>query len=308
MPKLVIHDNDGHVDDLLSSLLLWLSSNIDLQAIIITNGDCYADQSFAALIKMATYLDLEGAEIAYSEDAVANPFPDNWRKESYIINELPLFAELSLKKPYQQARSRKAEQVLVDCLTHSRQPLTIVSTGPLTNINKLFEYNRDLKNKVEQLVIMGGALHCSGNVEDKESNGSAEWNIYADPKAAKTVFGLGIPIRLIPLDITNEVPVTKNFLERLEAQAEVSKASRLALTFWSLVKGFEYYFWDTITAAAVISPDLFSSKDMRIDISIHGPSQGKTSSVIFGGHKVKVATSINKSAFEDLVLTILRVR
>ena len=308
MPKLVIHDNDGHVDDLLSSLLLWLSSDIDLQAIIITNGDCYADQSFAALLKMATYLDLEGAEVAYSDSAVPNPFPDNWRKESYIINELPLFAEIALKKLYQQGRSHKAEQVMMDCLNHSRLPLTIVSTGPLTNIAKLFEYNRHLKSKVDQVVIMGGALHCRGNVEDKDSDGSAEWNIYADSKAAKAVFNLGIPIRMIPLDITNQLPVTKDFLERLEIQSENCKASRLALTLWSLVKGFDYYFWDTVTAAAVIQPDLFSFKEMRIDVSTQGHSQGKTSPAIFGGRKVKVATSVNKAAFEDLVLEILQSR
>lgn len=308
MPKLVIHDNDGHVDDLLSSVLLWLSSEVDLQAIIITNGDCYADQSFSALLKMATYLDLEGTEVAYSDYPVPNQFPENWRKESYIINELPLFGEIALKKLYQQGRSHNAEQVMVDCLRHSNLPLTIVSTGPLTNIAKLFEYNFHLKSKIEELVIMGGALHCHGNVEEASSDGSAEWNIYADSKAAKAIFDLGIPIRMIPLDITNELPVTKDFLERLEAQSENYKASRLAITLWSLVKGFEYYFWDTVTAAAVIRSDLFNFKDTRISISTKGCSQGKTSSVIFGGRKVKVATSVNKSAFEDLVLEILRVR
>src|SRR5271156_4497868 len=102
MPKPVIHDNDGHVDDLLSCLLLWLSPAIDLQAVTITDGDCYAAQSFEALLKMVTYLDLEGAEVAFSEDPVPNPFPDNWRRESYIMNELPLFSEISLKKIYQR--------------------------------------------------------------------------------------------------------------------------------------------------------------------------------------------------------------
>src|SRR5688572_9588229 len=137
MPRPVIHDNDGHVDDLLSSILLWLSAEVDLQAVTITNGDCYADQSFEALLKMATYLNLEGAEIAYSEDEVPHPFPENWRRESYIMNELPIFSDNSLRKPYQQGRARKSQALITDCLNNSKAPVTIVTTGPLTNVSQV---------------------------------------------------------------------------------------------------------------------------------------------------------------------------
>ncbi len=72
MPKPLIHDHDGHVDDLLSCILLWLSPAIDLQAIGITNGDCYVDQIYEAMQKVATYLDIDGPEIAITEDDVPN--------------------------------------------------------------------------------------------------------------------------------------------------------------------------------------------------------------------------------------------
>lgn len=308
MPKSVIHDNDGHVDDLLSSLLLWLSPEVDLQAITITNGDCYADQSFEALLKMATFLDLEGAEIAYSEGPVPNPFPDNWRRESYIMNELPLFSEIALKKIYQQGKSRKSEQLVLDCLTHSRAPLTVVCTGPLTNLARLVEANPGIKPKIEELVIMGGALAVAGNVEQEGSDGSAEWNIYADPLAAKSLLDSAIPLKLVPLDVTNQLPVTREFLEKLDLQSDKSRASLLAMKLWSLVKGFEYYFWDTVTAAAVIAPHLFTFKEMRIDITTSGKSAGKTATALFGGRKVKVATAVEKESFEELLLGIFRIR
>lgn len=308
MAKLTIHDNDGHVDDLLSSLLLWLAPEIDLQAITISNGDCYADQSFEALLKVATFLDLEGAEIAYSDDSMPNPFPDNWRRESFIINELPLFAEVALKKIYQQGRSRKPEQLITDCLSHSRKPVCIVATGPLTNIANVLRSNPKLKDKVEELIVMGGALSAPGNVELEQCDGTQEWNMYADPLSAKTVFDSGIPIKLITLDITNQLPVTKEFLERLDKQSSSNKASLIAIRLWSLVKGFEYYFWDTVTAACAIEPGLFSFKDVRIDIVTQGRNQGKTASVIFGGRKVKAATGIHKEAFEELLLSILRIK
>ena len=92
MAKPLLHDHDGHVDDMISCILLWLSPEVELQAIGITNGDCFADQAFEALLKIATYLDLEGPEIASSDDQMTHPFPENWRRESYIINELPISA------------------------------------------------------------------------------------------------------------------------------------------------------------------------------------------------------------------------
>lgn len=307
MPKTVIHDHDGHVDDLLSCILLWLSPEIDLQAVGITNGDCYAPQIFEATQKMATFLNIDGPEIALTEDEVPNPFPENWRRESYIINELPLFEDNYLKKPYQQGRPRRIDSVFLDCLQNSKTPLTVVTTGPLTNIAKVLENNPELKEKIQEFIIMGGAVSVKGNVEEPGHDGSAEWNVYADPAAFKTILDTRLPIKLISLDLTNEMPVTKDFLQRLEAQAEKSKASALAAKLWSLVKGFDYYFWDTITAAVAIEPGLFTFKDVKIDVSTSGKNMGRTSQALFG-KKVQLATQVNKQGFEELLLTTLSIR
>src|SRR5262249_14003802 len=270
--------------------------------------DCYADQAFEAVLKMATYLDLEGAEIAYSEDPVPNQFPENWRRESFIMNELPLFSENALKKLYQQGRTRRLEQVIIDCLSHSRVPVTVVATGPLTNIATAFEERPDLKQKVDEFIIMGGAFTVPGNVEQDTSDGSAEWNMYADPVAAKKILDTGVPLKIIPLDVTNQLPVTKEFLEKLDAQSDTCRASMLAMKLWSLVTRFESYLWDTVTAAAAIDPALFTFKEQRIDVATQGRTQGKTSTVLFGGRKVKVATGVQVEAFENLLLTILRTK
>ncbi len=307
-PKLVLHDHDGHVDDLLSSVLLWLSPDVDLQAVSITNGDCFADQAFEAMQKIATYLDLEGAEIAVCDDPVPNPFPDNWRRESYIINELPLFGDNYLKKPYQQGRPRKTESVFVDTLGNTKEPITLVTTGPLTNIAPILRDHPELRSKVSEIVIMGGAINVAGNVEEEGHDGSAEWNIYADPAAFKVVLESKVPIKLVPLDLTNQLPVTKEFLQKLEDRSETRKAANLAAKLWSLVKGFEYYFWDTVTTAVVVKPELFTFKELRIDVATHGRSQGKTSTSLFAGRKVQVASQVEKDAFEDLLLSIFCIR
>ena len=307
MPRTVIHDHDGHVDDLLSCILLWLSPEIDLQAVGITNGDCYAPQIFEATQKIATFLDIDGPEIAVTEDDVPNQFPDNWRRESYIINELPLFEDNYLKKPYQQGRPRRIDSVFLDCLSNSKMPLTVVTTGPLTNMARLLDDHPELKEKIQEFIIMGGAVSVKGNVEEPGHDGSAEWNVYADPVAFKQIVDTRLPIKLITLDLTNELPVTKDFIGKLEAQAERSRASALAAKLWSLVKGFDYYFWDTITAAVAIEPGLFTFKDIKIDVSTSGKTMGRTSQALFG-KKVQLATQVNKQGFEDLLLSTLSIR
>jgi len=304
----VLHDHDGHVDDLISTILLWLAPEIELQAVGVTNGDCFADQALDAMLKIATYLDLEGAEIAMTPDEMPNPFPDNWRRESHIINELPLFGENYLKDHYQQGRARRIEAVFGDCLSNSKVPMTIVTTGPLTNIAKILAEQPELASKIKEMIIMGGAINVAGNVEEEGHDGSAEWNLFADPAAFKAVLDTKIPLKLITLDLTNQLPVTKEFLQKLEAQAEKHKASMLATKLWSLVKGFEYYFWDTITAAAAIQPSLFKFKEMKVDTNVNGKSQGKTFTSLFGGRKVQVAAQLDKNAFEELLLSILAMR
>lgn len=288
--------------------MLWLSPEIELQAVTVSDGDCYVTQAFESILKMATFLDLEGAEVGYSEDPIKNAFPENWRRESFIINELPIFSDNTLKKTYQGGRARKSQALITDCLSNSKRPVTIVTTGPLTNVTPVFDNRADLKEKVEEVIVMGGALNVPGNVEQPEHDGSAEWNLYADPAAAKAFFDLGLPVRLIPLDVTNQVPITKDFLERLEKQADKYKASQLASKIYSLVKGFNYYFWDTLTAAAAIKPSLFTYKDVRIEVSNNGKSAGKTSPVFFGGKKIKAATAVDKEGFIDLMLECLRAK
>ena len=308
MPKPVIHDHDGHVDDLISCILLWLAPQVELEVVGITNGDCFHDQAYEAMIKIATYLNLERAEIAVSPDPMPNPFPDNWRRESYIINELPLFSENDFRKPYPNGKGRRVDSAFADCLANSKAPVTIVATGPMTNVSMILKAQPELRSKVAEIVIMGGAINVPGNVTEDGHDGSAEWNVYADPQAFKNVLEYVPNIKLISLDLTNKIPVSQQFLSRLEAQAEKYRASTLALKLWSLVRGFDYYFWDTITAAAAIDPSIFTFKEMKIDVAVQGKSMGKTSTSIFSGRKIQVATNINSEKFENLLLTILGTR
>ncbi len=305
MAKLIIHDHDGHIDDLISLILLWISPETDLQVVGITSGDSFVEEAFKASIKIATFLDLETVEIAQSNESALNPFPESWRKESSLVVDLPIFSQISHKRPYQDFKGRNSLVAYSDCLKHANSKVTIVTTGPLTNIALLLEQQPKLKDNIQEIIIMGGAINVPGNVEIDNFKHKAEWNIFAHPQAFRTVLNSGVHIKLIPLDVTNLFPLNKELLISLEERGQKSKAAKLALKLWSLVSSFEYYYWDTLTSVCAIKPDLFTFKEQKIDVVTSGSSMGRTYVSLFSGRHIEIATQISKAAFEQVIIETL---
>ncbi|CAM9688695.1 unnamed protein product [Laminaria digitata] len=127
---------------------------------------------------------------------------------------------------------------------------------------------------------MGGAIDVAGNVSEDGFDGTAEWNFFWDPPAAKRVWDSDLKLVLTPLDATNEAPVTKDLVLRLGRQPE-SASSALTGTIWSLggAPRFElkkpFYAWDLITVVQLVHPELFTTTEVECDIVVDGPSQGR---------------------------------
>jgi inosine-uridine nucleoside N-ribohydrolase len=82
----------------------------------------------------------------------------------------------------------------------------------LTNLAVTLTEHPELVSRIERVVIMGGAVDVEGNVPDTPR---AEWNLYVDPEAARIVVESGVPILLVPLDATNDVPFGRDVVLRL---------------------------------------------------------------------------------------------
>jgi purine nucleosidase len=222
------------------------------------------------------------------------------------MNSLPIFSENDLKKPYSQGRPRNSVVMYADCLSHSKAPITFVTTGPLTNIANLLRERANLSDHIEEILITGGAINIPGNVHEEGYEDSAEWNIFADPKAFKSILETRIPIKLIPFDVGSQLPVTKAFRQKLERQAKDHKASELALKLYSLVSTFTYHMMDVLTAIIAVDSSVATFKKMRIDVAQSGKSMGKTGKSFFNGREVEVATAVDVKRVEDKVLSALR--
>jgi inosine-uridine nucleoside N-ribohydrolase len=170
----------------------------------------------------------------------------------------------------------------------------------------------ELIKKIESITIMGGAVDVPGNIHDVGfwiKNEVAEWNFFCDPLAVKTVFESGIPVRLIPLDTTNQVPVSKSFVESLEKRA-VTPDAKFILKMLKLITGnfrreMGFYLWDPMTCAAAIDPTLCQFEEMRLDI-ITDPGE-KWAGIVKKntGSLIQVAKKIRKDEFEETIISVL---
>jgi purine nucleosidase len=184
------------------------------------------------------------------------------------------------------------------------EPVTILETGPLSTVAAALDLQPEIAGKIREIVWMGGALHVPGNVDkviEGGQDGSAEWNVYFDPPAAARVLEAQIPLVLCPLDLTNRVPITSEFVLRLCRQRR-HPLSELAACCYALVLHQDYFAWDVLTTAYLGRPDLFSLRTESIKILCEGPSQGRTRPDP-DGVPVKVMHAVDLEGFYSYLFT-----
>ena len=109
---------------------------------------------------------------------------------------------LTLPKPIRFPDPRPAHQLIADTVAASDSPVVLYAVAPLTNIARAVETHPALADGVDRIVIMGGAVALPGNVVGT----NAEWNLWIDLPAADRALKSAIPVVLVPLDATNDVP------------------------------------------------------------------------------------------------------
>ena len=183
------------------------------------------------------------------------------------------------------------------------EPVTLLVTGPLTTVATALDILPDISAKIAQIVWMGGALNVPGNVEknlEPGQDGSAEWNAYWDPLAAHRVWQTEIPIILCPLDITNTVPLTSEFVYNLGKQRHYP-ISDFAGQCYALVIPQDYYFWDVLATSYLAHPEFFTLRELETNIITDDKSQGQTK-IEPGGKKIRVLDKVDKDLYYAYLL------
>jgi purine nucleosidase len=277
--KLVYMDHDGGVDDLLSLLLLLTMPHVTLLGVSVTPADCYLDYAVEASRKILDLLGNSEVEVAGGDLHGVNAFPAEWRAQPHIVNALPiLLAQPCIRAPLVD---EPAHQFLARKLSKADEAVTIVMTGPGSNLAAALQAEPDLKEKIAEVVWMAGAIDVVGNVRTFAHDGSAEWNVFWDPPAAHQIFSAGLNLTLFPLDVTNLVPVGWSFLQRLATQRQWP-LSDLAGQCWATTVNaiphydYMYYMWDILATSYIGRPDLITFRDVEAVVIERGRSAGKT--------------------------------
>lgn len=306
-PKPVILDVDMAHEDMFSALFLLSHPNVDVKAITVTGtGEAHCGPGVRNALGLVALSGKRDIPVACGREAPLagnHVFPAEWRKaadEAYGAS-IPTGGAAS---------SLSASDLIIDILQNAKEPITIVSVGPLTNIAEAIQKEAGIATNIQKIYIMGGALNVEGNVGNSGvgiQNEHAEWNIYIDPMAANIVFNSGIPIILVPLDATDDVPVTRNFYQTLEKHRDTPSAHlvyEMLTANLNFMDSGGFQFWDSLTAAIFTVPSIAEFEEMELTVvEEEGPESGRTMAAS-NGAKIKVAMSVNRKTFEQILLTI----
>jgi pyrimidine-specific ribonucleoside hydrolase len=218
---------------------------------------------------------------------------------------------LRLPRPLQLAAQQSAAALLAEQITEAPQPMTIVALGPLTNLAEALLAQPALAGRIARIVIMGGAWRVSGNIETlspRIDNPHAEWNIFCDPYAADVVLRCGAPITLVPVDATDQVPLTEELVQRLAA-GPATPAGQFVLRairrIRPLLRGQTFYLWDPLAAAVAVQPEIVTCEQRRVAVMQEpGRELGRVVEDAERG-VVDIAVQVDRPAFERAFVACL---
>ncbi|MCY7296169.1 nucleoside hydrolase [Alteromonas sp. a30] len=310
MKKKVIFDHDGGVDDLLSLMLIFTMKNVELVGVTITPADCFLEDATESTLKLLTLFQQQDVEVAKGDLYGVNPFPYDWRAQPKIINALPTMLNVPLNTSALVEMS--AVDYMIHTLDNSNTPITILMTGPCSNLTQALIQRPDLKEKVEEVIWMGGAVDVAGNVAMHNHDGSAEWNVFWDPYAANALFAMGLNIKLVSLDATNCLPIDIPFLKQVAAQNSYPMSEFFGQCWASTIPSipayeFTYHLWDVMaTSCLEVGEEAIQFTNIELAVSTQQPNQGQTYRSAGNHQWIQVSTSANREQMLNYLLEKLR--
>jgi inosine-uridine nucleoside N-ribohydrolase len=269
----IILDCDPGHDDAIALLLALASSEVRLLGVTTVSGNQTLEKTTANAIRVLDHVNRDDVPVAAG---AARPLVRERDVAAEVHGETGLDGP-DLPPPSREPEPAHAIDWIADTLQKSAGRVTLVPTGPLSNVALfLARYPELAAAKLERVVLMGGAIG-EGNVTP-----AAEFNIWADPEAAHRVFTSGLDVTMVGLDVTHQALLTPDHARRLEDSGRAGKLVADLFNFYSRFHAREYG-WDgapvhdAVALAHVVDPTLLETvhRGMVIDT---GPelSRGRT--------------------------------
>ena len=260
----VILDGDPGHDDAIAWTLAKASGRMDILAVTSVAGNQTIQKTTYNAQRICTLLGID-APIAQGRP---RPLIEPPMNAPSVHGESGLDGP-PLPEPAMGLSELSACELMAKTLRESLTPVTIISTGPLTNTAALLLAHPELKEKIARISLMGGGI-AYGNWTP-----AAEFNILVDPEAAKIVFESGIPIIMAGLDVTEKALIMPEDFERIRALGNpVSDIVAAWLEFfYKFHKSIGYEgapMHDPCAVMALIHPEVFTMRPMHVEIETQG--------------------------------------
>jgi purine nucleosidase len=272
-PHQIILDTDPGIDDAMAILLAVTSPEVQLTAVTVTGGNCPMPQGVRNALAV---LELVQAAVPVVP-GVAAPLikPPFTAPETH--GDLGL-GNAHLAEPRTAPADDHAVDRIVRTLMAAHEPVSVVAVGPLTNLALAVRREPRIVQRVHKVIVMGGAIDVPGNTTPL-----AEFNVYVDPHAAHIVLHSGLPLTLLPWDITSQVLLTQADVQMLlEIESPITRFVADATSFY--IEFHKQYFGyagcslnDPCAVALVFRPELAQYEEVFIDVDLESTkSFGKT--------------------------------
>lgn len=298
--KIILDCDPGH-DDAIAIVLLGKNPAFDLLGITVESGNQTLEKTGRNTLNLCQYLDIDVPVCL----GVSNPIIKDVEVCEAIHGESGLdgFDFPALTRTFDQ---RHAVSFIIETLLASDDKVTIVTTGPMTNLAMAIRLAPKIIHSIEEVIVMGGSYQ-NGNVTP-----AAEFNIYCDPEAAHIVFSSPLKVTMVGLDVTRKVKVFDSIVKRMEKVDNHASLlfTKLMIVFnenQKRVFGFDGApLHDPVTIAYLIDPSLLTLAHVHCEIDIsHGSSYGRSNCDMFSYLGLQantfVATDINVPLFWDII-------
>jgi inosine-uridine nucleoside N-ribohydrolase len=260
-PIPIVLDCDPGHDDAIALLLALASPEVELLGVTTVAGNQTLPKTTANALRTLELVGRGGVPVAAGAD---RPL----LREAHVAADV--HGESGLDGPtLPPAQGAPVEQHAVDFLRETLaaadRPVTLVPVGPLTNIGLLLARSPESAEKIERVVIMGGAI-AEGNVTP-----AAEFNIWADPEAAQRVFSSGLDVTMVGLDVTHKALLLPERVEELRAAGTAGRFVAELFDFYHRFHAQIYDFpgspvHDAVAVAQVVRPELLTTLERNVEI------------------------------------------
>jgi inosine-uridine nucleoside N-ribohydrolase len=299
----VILDCDPGHDDAIALLLALGSPELNLLGVTTVAGNQTLEKTTANAIRVLDHVNRGDVPVAAG---TPRPLVREMRTAGEVHGETGLDGP-DLPPPSRLPQPMHAIDWIAQTVAASAEPVTLVPTGPLTNVALFLARYPGLESRLERIVLMGGAIG-EGNTTP-----AAEFNIWVDPEAAHRVFQSGLDVTMVGLDVTHQALMTPAHAERLAA---AGRAGKLVADLYGFYARFHHrhYGWegapvhDAVAMAHVIDPTLLSTHRCGVVIDT-GPelSRGRTHVDRHGNMgwppNCNVAVGIDAARFMEFLIT-----